>query len=333
MKSKRKMNIIAVMLSFVLAVALSVSFLQPVNILAASKTLTYVQSRTATAFNPVSFPIQVASTSDVEVNVYVPAPAGLTINVRDSKGNTCGNPLHLTSYDSAWVLDGKGWYTNKYVIDQLKVGSYTVEYIFDQDVTFDAKIVQLSADISFAENKITLTKGFSHKLKVNNAKATSFSSSNKKVATVDKKGTVTGKKPGNAVITAKLSNGKKITCKVTVQSNTYSSKKITSSYVGQNEYAAAAYSAYYKSNGNLVVKFRVVNETDRKLEKIPKFRITITNQKNNGVASYQKSSYKVNVPAHSYKDYTITIKKNQISGKKADLRNTIIAIEGERVNL
>lgn len=333
MKQKStKKNIIA-MVSLALTLILNVSFLQPVKAFAASKTLAYVQSREATAFNPVSFPVQVTSTSDVEINVYVASPAGVTISVSDRNGNLCGNSLHLTNYDSSWVLDGKGWYTSKYTMNQLETGSYTVEYTFDQDVTFDAKIVQLSAGVSFAGSKITLTQGFSQKLKINNAKAKSFSSSNKKVATVDKKGKVTGKKAGSAVITAKLTNGKKIKCKVTVKSNTYSADKLTSSSVGINEYAAAAYSASYKSNGNLVIKFRVVNETDHKLSSIPKFSVTITNQENNGVASYQKSSFKVDVPAHSYKDYTITIKKGALSGKKADLRNSIIKIEGERVDL
>lgn len=333
MKQKRTKKKIFSMLSLVLAVILSISPLQPVKVFAKSKTLVFVQSQTATAFNPVKFPIYVTGTSDVELNIFVPTPTGVTINVYDSKGNLCGNPLHLANYDSSWVLDGKGWYTSKYTMNQLEAGSYTIEYTFDQNVTFDAKIVQLSAGVSFAESKITLTQGFSHKLKINNAKAKSFSSSNKKVATVDKKGNVTGKKAGSAVITAKLTNGKKIKCKVTVKSNTYSADKLTSSNVGINEYAVAAYSASYKSNGNLVIKFRVVNETDHKLESIPKFSVTITNQENDGVASYRKNSFKVDVPSHSYKDYTITINKGVISGEKADLRNSIIKIEGERVDL
>ena len=44
-----------------------------------------------------------------------------------------------------------------------------------------------------------------------------WSSSNKKVATVDQSGLVTAVKKGSATITAKSSNGKKATCKVTVK--------------------------------------------------------------------------------------------------------------------
>ena len=60
---------------------------------------------------------------------------------------------------------------------------------------------------------------------------------------------------------------------------------------------------------------------------------TVINQKNKGIASYSNNSFKVNVPKHSVKEYSITIKKNSISGGKADLRNTNIEISGERVKL
>ena len=51
-----------------------------------------------------------------------------------------------------------------------------------------------------------------------------WSSSNQKVATVNQKGRITGKKTGKAVITAQTAGGKKMTCKVTVKK---APKKIT----------------------------------------------------------------------------------------------------------
>lgn len=66
------------------------------------------------------------------------------------------------------------------------------------------------------KKKASITVGKSVKLKLKNAKKkVTWSSSNKKVAVVNKKGKVTGKKAGNAKITAK-SAGKKYICKVTV---------------------------------------------------------------------------------------------------------------------
>ena len=76
--------------------------------------------------------------------------------------------------------------------------------------------------IAFAKKSVSLKKGKSVKLTIkrNPISATekiTWTSSNKKVATVDKNGKVTGKKAGKVTITAKTSNGKKATCKVTVK--------------------------------------------------------------------------------------------------------------------
>ncbi len=61
-------------------------------------------------------------------------------------------------------------------------------------------------------------------------KAVTFKSSNKKIATVDKKGVVTGVKPGKVTITVTTANGKKATCTVTVVIKLKSFKYAKSSY-------------------------------------------------------------------------------------------------------
>ncbi len=64
---------------------------------------------------------------------------------------------------------------------------------------------------------MTLSVGKTAKLKVKNYKGTvKWSSNKKKTATVSKKGVVTAKKKGTAVITAKAGK-KKLKCKVTVK--------------------------------------------------------------------------------------------------------------------
>ena len=80
-----------------------------------------------------------------------------------------------------------------------------------------------STKIKLNKKNLSIQKGASYDLVPTLTKKTStdtikWSSSNKKVATVDAYGTVTGKKGGIVTITAKSSSGKKATCKVTVKS-------------------------------------------------------------------------------------------------------------------
>ena len=65
--------------------------------------------------------------------------------------------------------------------------------------------------------------GILYTLKLNGSKVKSWASSNKKIASVDKKGKVSAKKKGNATITAVATNGKKYTCKVNVTKNSSNS--------------------------------------------------------------------------------------------------------------
>lgn len=73
-----------------------------------------------------------------------------------------------------------------------------------------------SAATRLNKSRLTLEVGKTYLLKVKGTKATvRWSSSDKKVVTVSKKGKLTAKKEGTATITAKVS-GKKLKCKVTV---------------------------------------------------------------------------------------------------------------------
>ncbi len=79
--------------------------------------------------------------------------------------------------------------------------------------------------LTLSKKKATLTVKQSVKLSVKRnpisaKEKITWSSSNKKVATVSKSGKVTAKKAGKATITAKTSNGKKATCKITVKKAT-----------------------------------------------------------------------------------------------------------------
>ena len=77
--------------------------------------------------------------------------------------------------------------------------------------------------VTLNKSKLSLTKGKTSTLKATIAPATTtdttltWTTSNKKVATVNKNGKVTAKAKGTATITVKTSNGKVATCKITVK--------------------------------------------------------------------------------------------------------------------
>ena len=84
-------------------------------------------------------------------------------------------------------------------------------------VTVNAKATKITLN----KKKVTIKKGKKVTLKATvtpkGSSKVTWKTSNKKVATVTSKGVVKGVKKGKATITAKTSNGKKATCKVTVK--------------------------------------------------------------------------------------------------------------------
>ena len=80
-----------------------------------------------------------------------------------------------------------------------------------------ASVVQAASSIKISKKKKTLRVGDKYTLKITGtSKKVKWSSSNKKVATVNSKGKVKAKKKGTATITAKV-GGKKYKCKITVK--------------------------------------------------------------------------------------------------------------------
>lgn len=84
-----------------------------------------------------------------------------------------------------------------------------------------------AAKVKLSKSKATLIKGQTLKLEVKNtSKKVKWSTSNKKIATVNSSGKITAKKAGTVTITATISN-KKYTCKVTVEQPKISQTKLT----------------------------------------------------------------------------------------------------------
>ncbi|MCR5203183.1 MAG: Ig-like domain-containing protein [Lachnospiraceae bacterium] len=101
---------------------------------------------------------------------------------------------------------------------------------------------QAAKKASISKKKITLKVGKTKKLKVKNVKKVTWKTSNKKVATVNKKGLVKAVKAGKATITAKTNKGK-FKCKVTVKKASSSSATTTPSSPSPSTTAAPVESA------------------------------------------------------------------------------------------
>ena len=136
--------------------------------------------------------------------VYVKGTAQIKATVKNGKGKT----IYKTSNKKVAKVNSSGKVTG------VKKGTATIT-VTNNGVSKKFKITVKNPKLN--KSKLTIKKGKSFKLsikgKVGNAK---FTSSNKKVATVSKKGNIKAKKKGKATITVKT-NGMKLKCKIKVK--------------------------------------------------------------------------------------------------------------------
>lgn len=158
--------------------------------------------------NVSSIPLQVKkSTSVVKITSKYPSndkveshkSSNIKVATVNNKGKVTAKKVGKATITVTMKSGAKAKYTvkvqkGKVVIKSLKLNkkSYTLK---------KGKTFTLTA----TKNPITATEKIT------------YSSSNKKVATVSSKGKITAKKKGKATITVKTSNGKKATCKITVK--------------------------------------------------------------------------------------------------------------------
>lgn len=151
-------------------------------------------------------------------------PDYMNCNIFDSNGN-------LVDVSNFYAEDKGDCHSYCYLGYRLSANqTYTMILSGTSDFKItDAKAQKLSLNVS----KITIKKGTKYtwlKSKFTPScttdKTLTYTSSNKKVATVDNKGVIKGKRAGKATITVKTSNGKKAKVKVTVSDNNIAVTKI-----------------------------------------------------------------------------------------------------------
>ena len=136
--------------------------------------------------------------------VYVKGTAQIKATVKNGKGKT----TYTSSNKKVAKVSSSGKVTG------IKKGTATI-IIKNNGVSEKFKVTVKNPQLN--KTKITLKKGRNFKLKITGKVGKAkFTSSNKKVATVSKKGKITAKKNGNATITVKT-NGIKLKCKITVK--------------------------------------------------------------------------------------------------------------------
>lgn len=225
------------------------------------------------------------------------------------------------NYKSGWFLNTGGWiadhstltkssfdketntyYVNKYPTSYPETFEGMYNYARDwmvsrsawlskemSDTTVIEKINDNTDDIpkvtaKISAKKASLKAGKTKTLKVTGASVKSWKTSKKTVAKVTKKGKITALKKGSATITATLTNGKKLTCKVKVTSNPsikVGSKKFKKSKVYtltkkkpltvKISGKASSVKNSYKSSNKKVAK--VVSKTSAKKLKIKAYKM------------------------------------------------------------
>ena len=289
---------------------------------------------TAAANSPILYNFSLNRKSDIYFIIKENECTGVTVSVKEPVHDTPIETIYLPASNPNWKYDKQtGIYTNT-ATSKLDAGNYILELSFEQDVNFDLSMNQMSQNPTLSKKSLTITKGFSDIIKVNGGKIKSCSSSNKSVASVNNKGKVTAKSNGKANIKVKLSNGKTLSCKITVVSNKYSAKEIDLTGTVYNTCAMKAYDAHFDSKGNIVVKFKIVNNNYGKIDNIPNFKIHIKNASKKTVVSYTKATYKVTVKGYGEKACTMTIPKSafKINKKQIDLRTAKFTISGDVEN-
>lgn len=279
---------------------------------------------------PIRYNFSLEKEADIYFELAINERTTVALTVKNQQDEIAIKTDTLPSVDPRWEYNKKnGTYNNKHTM-HLPAGDYILEMNFETEVNYELNLSRVSEKAKLNSSKLNLTKGFSKQLKVSNAKIKSCSSNQPSIASVTKSGKVTAKKQGKVKIMVKLSNGKTLTCTVSVKPNKYTAKKIAVKDVVYNTSEMKAYNAAFDEKGNLVLKFKLVNNSYGKITNVSKFKVVVKDSAKKTVVSYTKRNYSTSVESYSDKECTIKIPKSALKRKykNIDLRTAKISITG-----
>lgn len=186
------------------------------------------------------------------------------ITVSNIKGNICYSYNHISSCSS-----------NESIPKKINAGEYTVYYYVSGDNNYNSKsgsikviINKKSGSISYLNKSITKTQGdqaFTNVLTKTGDGIINYSSSDNKVATIDKNGKVTILSSGNTVIKAIVIDGENYFYNIKEASYTLTvNKKIINIPITSISLNKTSGTKYIGETENLVVSYNPSNTTDNK---------------------------------------------------------------------
>ena len=184
-------------------------------------------------------------------------------------------------------------------------------------VTLNCKVTVKGPAMSCKSKSVK--QNLTYKLKVYGVKGKiKWSTSNKKIATVNSSGTVTAKKPGTATIKAKV-GGKTYTCKVKVTKNqkSYSVDTDPNSY-RYGEPAVVLQKAEYDGS-KLKVSLWVMNNRIFKAKKFDWLKLNIYSRDGKLIASKKFKNVSLNIGPGRAKKITLTFSGSSVKRKNVDL--------------
>jgi len=284
--------------------------------------LVTAKEASATANTDITYEFSAKEFYGVAIMLVVPEMVSGTMSVFQNGEN---DAVALNSDAETWgeydsSIGGYG-YTTTFM--PYKPADCSIVLNFNTDTTYSLVVIQEKPAASMDKPSLTLTEGFTDKLKANGVSGRlTWASSNNKVATVNSAGKVTAKKTGSAKITATSEDGSVATCAVVVKKNEYSETKQSALAVpyGGNTLSVQVYKMLYKG-GNLVLKINILNNTGTTSTGMKKASIVVRDGNGKKVGTCKIKAKKFTLHSGSSKTFTYTIKKKDLKIKKADLRN------------